>query len=276
MKKIDKNRLHIVYFKIKNENDTKDNNILKTFNFISFFANFDISIETYNIRFLINSDNEYFIKFEINYQSLQSILENLNTLCIINDCHEKIIGIGEIFCQSHLLSETITTTKIETINSYFSIRNQKLETSFFEYTKQSDLFNYLKTHPRNNNNDIFIVENFELILVSESDDLLEIKLNFDNDGNESDESDLSNLSDFVDIDFKVSINGIEELSLNDSMSDTDNDIDDTNNNLKQLKKCFTKIMNMNIASDDDISDISDSDDDMSNICESDDDHIKDY
>lgn len=267
MKKIDKNRLHTVYFKIKNENDVEDHNILKTFNFISFFANFNISIKTYNIKFLINSEDEYFIKFEINYQSLQSILENLNTLCIINDCCEKIIGIGEIFCQTHLLTEMIKTTDIEIINSYFSIRNQKLETCFFEYTKQSDLFNYLKTHPRNNNNDIFIVEKFELILVSEPDDLLEIKLNFDNDGAESDLSDLSDLSDSVDIDFKVSINGIEELSLNDS-----DDNDDNDDNFKKLKKCFTKIMNMNIPSDDDMCDVFDT-------CESedfsDDDHIID-
>jgi hypothetical protein len=293
MKKIDKNRLHTVYFKIKNENGTEDHNILRTFNFISFFANFDISIETYKIKFLINTEDEYFIKFEIKYQSLQSILENLNTLCIFNDCHEKIIGIDEIFCQSHLSSEMIKTTDIQTINSYFSIRNQKLETSFFEYTKQSDLFNYLKIHPRNNNNDIFIVENFELILVSKPDNLLEIKLNFDDDGNESDLSDLSNLSDLsdsVDIDFKVSINGIEELSLNDS--DDSDDSDDNDDNLKQLKKCFTKIMNIRIPSDDDLSESesdddlsesesdddlseSDSDDDLSNICESNDAHIID-
>ena len=65
MKKIDKNRLHTVYFKIKNDDDAEDHHILKTFNFISFFANFDISIETYNIRFLINSEDQYFIKFEI-------------------------------------------------------------------------------------------------------------------------------------------------------------------------------------------------------------------
>jgi len=55
------------------------------------------------------------------------------------------------------------------------------------------------------------------------------------------------------------------------MSDmNDNDTDnDTNNNLKKLKKCFTKIMNISIPSDDDMSDTSESDDDISDICESD-------
>jgi hypothetical protein len=261
MKKIDKNRLHTVYFKIKNENfREEDHNILKTFNFISFFAEFDISIETYNLKFLVNSENEYFIKFEINYQSLQSILEHLNTLCVVNDCGEIVTEIGEIFCQTHLSSEMIKTPDMETINSYFKIRNEKLETSFFEYTKQSDLFNYLKTHPRNNN-DIFKVGNFELILVNESYDLLEIKLNFDEEE--------SDFSDANDIDFKVSINGIEELSLNDSDSD-----DDMNDNIKQLKKCFTKIMNISMLSDDDTDYSDDMGDDMGDDMDDDIDDVK--
>jgi hypothetical protein len=266
MKKIDKKQLHTVYF--KTENNVEDYNILKKINFIKFFDDFDIKIETYSIKFLINSKDEYFIKFEIIYQSLQSILENINSLCIFNDCNEMIEETDKIFCQSHLSSEMIKVTDIKTINNYFKIRNQKLEESYNNYSQQSDLENYLKKHPKNNNNDVFKVCNFELILVSvsESYDLLELKLNFE---------DASDFSDSSDIDFNVSINDIEELSINNSDSedgseddstndsdDIDDDIDDdieNNMNIKELIKCFDTIMNINVQIDGNIDNLDDID-----------------
>ncbi len=266
MKKIDKNQIHTVYFKIKTENNEEDHNILKTYNFINFFADFDIRIETYSIKFLIDSNGEYFMKFEIKYQSLESILEQLNNKCIINDCHEKITETDEIFCLNHSYFELIKANDIETINNYFKIRNQKLEQSYHNYLKQSDLVNYLKKHPRNDNNGQFKVCNFELILTSETDDLLEIKLNLEED---------SDFSDSNDIDFNVSINDIEELSIDDSDSNGDSDGENDDMNIKKLRKCFDNIMSMNISNDNDIEDSddenSDDSDDIENIEDMDDD-----
>lgn len=216
-----KNRLHEVYFKIENENENETHSYYNL-NFVKFFEDFGISIETYNFKVLINLNNEYFIKLEVVYQSLHEILEKINSLCIFENCSSEIIQTGIMFCKNHLESDV----NPEVIGNYFKNRSDKLEQTFFDYSRQSDLFNYLKTHPRNSDNTFkFDNDNIELLLIPERDDLLEIKLNMDDDNDNT---------DCIDAGFTVSITDIDEISINDT-----DDEDDCN-----INKYFSKIVNI--------------------------------
>ncbi len=229
-----KNCLHEVYFKIKN------NELDYDLNFVKFFEDFGISIESYNFKILMNLENEHFIKFEIIYQSLHQILERLNSLCIFENCNNEVIKNGIMFCKNHLESDATP----EVIGNYFKNRSDKLEQTFFDYSRQSDLFNYLKTHPRNSD-DTFKFDNdkYELLLIPERDDLLEIK---------SDKDDDNDNADCIDAGFTVSITDIDEISINDTDDEEDGNIN----------KYFSKIVNIINKIDmnsDDSDDESDSD-----------------
>ena len=234
------NRIRELFFKIiiksnnNNENKIINNNIenyqsyleiLELFDFYAFFKKLNIVIENYSIEFLIDNKGDFYIKFDIYYPSLGSILKYINSQCIYLECNETILNYSDNFCPNHLTNEIITN--FELVNDCFNNKNKELAELYNNYKEQADLYNCLKNKSENNNN-IFKIKNhkikdeelnyfFELIEDKETSQLISINLN-------------TIINDFED-----NIN--DNDNDNDKISDTDSDIDtDTENDLQNLDK----------------------------------------
>ena len=233
------NRIREVIFKIiikSNDNKIIDNNCesyqdylktLELFDFYLFFKELNIVIENYSIEFLINNKDDFYIKLDIYYPSLGSILKYINSQCIFPECNEKILNYSDNFCPNHLTDEIISN--FELVNNCFNNKNKELKELYNNYKEQADLYNCLKNKSVNNDN-IFKIKNhkikeeefdyfFELIedVNDNISQLIEINLNT-----------FKNLNDDL---------NIESDSDSDKISDTDSDIDtETENDLQNLDK----------------------------------------
>jgi hypothetical protein len=207
-KNVEKNRIHIVYFKVllkhnkkntdtKGENDNSYSNsnlrvitsddyekvldIMQTYDFYKFFEHNLIIVESYNIEFLVNPSGEYFIKLELLFPQLGSLLEYKNSTCICPGCDETILSYTDFLCNNHLNSDIINN--FDLINNYFYIRSRELEEIYNSYKNQSNINNYLMEKESQNNESIFALNQLNLKeitcylkLTTEIDDLIEIDL----------------------------------------------------------------------------------------------------
>ncbi len=208
---VEKNRIHIVYFKVllkhnKKKTDTKntdtdgvnDNSnynlrvitsddyekvldIMQTYDFYKFFENNLIIVESYNIEFLVNPTGEYFIKLEILFPQLGSLLEYKNSTCICPGCEETILSYTDFLCNNHLNSDIINN--FDLINNYFYIRSRELEEIYNSYKNQTNINNYLMEKESQNNEGMFALNQLNLKeitcylkLTTEIDNLIEIDL----------------------------------------------------------------------------------------------------
>jgi hypothetical protein len=286
------NRLSEIYFKIKiienTNNDTKKENndienyleLLKKEDLTDFLISLGIFTQSYDINFLVNSNNEYFIKFEILTPSLNDLLNNKNHQCIFPDCYEIIINYRNNFCTEHLEHPNINNYEI--MNQYFDIHSQELKKIFTDYKNQKNLSNFIKSN--NNNIEPIIISyksslkdiiyNFEL--TTDINKLIEIQLtneineldcgiynNFSNSESESD----SELDFDFDLDDELSQNNNKtpttpttpisksEYIHNDKDKDKDSDSDNENNNNDSDSDNYNNYI-------DDLSDCSNSDSDI--------------
>ncbi len=194
---VNKNRIHIVYFKVllkhnKKESDSdiieissddyeKVLDIIQTYDFYKFFENNLIIVENYNIEFLVNPKGEYFIKLELLFPELGSLLEYKNSTCICTGCNEPILSYTDFLCNNHLNSDIIDN--FDQINTYFYIRSKELEEIYNSYKKQTDINNYLIEKETQNDCGMFALNELRLNgvtcylkLSKEIDDLIEIDL----------------------------------------------------------------------------------------------------
>ena len=222
------NRIREVCFKIiiKSNDKIIENDVenyqeylekLELFDFNLFFDELDIVIETYSIIFLIDNDGNFYIKFDIYYPSLGSILKYKNSHCIYHKCDNIILNYSDYFCPTHLTDEIINNFEI--VNSCFYEKNKELEELYNNYNEQSDLVNCLKNKPNYNffkitdnkleqnnlninlNADVKIEYFFEL--KEETAKLIEIDLN----------NDINDINDFNDFIFGDELNSNNKLGL---------------------------------------------------------------
>ncbi len=197
-------RCNKAYFKIIIEQNNNIENTLEKLeleNFNKFFNDLGIFYQTYNISFLSNSNNEYFIKFDILVPSLESILIKKNHQCIFPNCNEIISDYKINFCDNHINHELQDV----------SIFDTELEQIFTNYKLQKNIYNFLKTKYNKTN---FKYDNLYCDLEIVDDTIINKLVNID----------LQN--DMEDINFMLDNMTTSEIDENES--DGINDIEDNN------------------------------------------------
>lgn len=232
------NRIREVIFKIiikSTNNEIIDNNCesyqdylgtLELFDFYLFFKELNIVIENYSVEFLIDDKGDFYIKFDIYYPSLGSILKYINSQCIYLECNETILNYSDNFCPNHLTNEIITN--FELVNNCFNNKNKELKELYNNYKEQANLYNCLKNKSVNNDN-IFKIKNDK---IKEEEFNYFFELIEDVDDNISQLISI-NLNTSKDLNFQDDLNNSDS----DKISDTDSDIDsETENDLQNLDK----------------------------------------
>jgi hypothetical protein len=190
-------------------------------NFNDFFNNLGIFFQTYNISFLSNSMNEYFINFDILVPSLESLLIKKNHQCIFPNCNESIIDYKINFCNNHMNTELTD----------ISVFDKELEQIFTNYKLQKNIYNFLKTQHSNTvfkyNNlccDLEIVENNiinKLVNIDLQNDMDDIDFMLDNiDGSDNELDDCSDMEDINEIE---ETNEIEKTNEMEEKNEMEND-----------------------------------------------------
>ena len=228
------NKIREVFFKIiiksNKNNQVIENDVenyqeylerLELFDFNSFFNNLDIVIETYSINFLIDNNGNFYIKFDIYYPSIGSILKYKNSHCIYHECENIILNYSDYFCPIHLTDEIMNN--FEVVNSCFYQKNKELEELYNNYNEQSDLLNCLKNKPNYNlfkitnnkleDNDLNECIEYFFELIEETSKLIEIDLN----------------NDIDDLTFEDELNSHNSNSNSDIDTDTENDLQNLDN-----------------------------------------------
>ncbi len=277
-------KISSIFFKIeikaKNNEKEKQNEIekekekylenLKVEDLTLFLVNLGFYIQSYDINFLVNNNNDYFIKFEILIPSLNDLLNNKNHQCIFPNCNEIILNYRTNFCTEHLESPDINN--IELINQYFELHSKELKQIFKDYKNQKNLSTFLKTkynniepilitYPSNNIPDI--IYSFEL--TTDINKLIEIELS--NEINELDCMIYTNFSESdSDSDSNFNFDSDEDI-LNEKENEKENENENENKeiqsspNTMNTTTTLTKYDNDNNDSDSDINYFSNDDDD---------------
>jgi hypothetical protein len=130
---------------------------------------------------LVNPAGEYFIKFELLFPQLSSLLEYKNSTCICPGCEETILSYTDFLCNNHLNSDIINN--FDLINNYFYIRSRELEEIYNSYKNQTNINNYLTEKESQHNEGMFALNELNLKeitcylkLTTEIDNLIEIDL----------------------------------------------------------------------------------------------------
>jgi hypothetical protein len=180
-------RINEIYFKIKinQSNESLDVDylldLIQKENWEYFFINLGIFIQSYNLVFLVNNSNDYFVKFEILVPSLRTLLTNKNHQCIFPECNEIILNYKTNFCTEHLESPEINNVQLMT--EYFDKHSQELKDIYKNYKEQYNLYNFFSNKLKNNKKSFDInLENknikcrCQLELINDTSKLIEIEL----------------------------------------------------------------------------------------------------
>ena len=180
-------RINEIYFKIKLNLEDVDIDMDYLLDLIQkedwepFLINLGIFIQSYNLVFLVNNSNEYFIKFQILVPSLQTLLTNKNHQCIFPDCNEIILNYKTSFCTEHLENQEINNVQLMT--QYFDQHSQQLKDIYKHYKDQYNLYKFLTTNLKKNKKMFDININLEnknikchLELINDTSKLIEIEL----------------------------------------------------------------------------------------------------
>lgn len=147
-----KNNIKNVYFKLKlvhhDEKSTKLTNdeieaylteIYKTD--LSIFLNqYEIFYNSYNISFMIDNSNNYYLKFQIIPPGLNDLLINKNYQCIYQNCYEMILNIKGSFCPSH--TEMLQQLNPTQYDKLLKNHSDDLKKIYETFTAQNNLYNY--------------------------------------------------------------------------------------------------------------------------------------
>lgn len=193
-------------FKINKNDDIDIEKLLEKLeldNFNDFFNDLGIFFQTYNISFLSNSNNEYFIYFDILVPSLESLLIKKNHQCIFPNCNESIMDYKKNFCDNHLNSELQDV----------SIFDKELEQIFTNYKLQKNIYNFLKSKY---NNTIFKYNNLSCDLEIVNNNIINKLTNIDL------QNDMDDINFMLD---NMNDEDEDELQENDSEIDDDSESD---------------------------------------------------
>ncbi len=239
---------------INDKNNIDIENLLEKLeleNFNDFFSSLGIFFQTYNISFLSNSKNEYFINFDILVPSLESLLIKKNHQCIFPNCNESIIDYKMNFCDNHMNS------KLEDI----SVFDKELEQIFTNYKLQKNIYNFLKTQHNNtifkydkmdcdleifDNNIINKLINFDL--QNDMDDINFMLDNMNTSEKDEDEDEYSDIEDYTQIDkneLKETID-IENETIEDESEYEISDIEDEELDPTELKLLLNHLQLFNL------------------------------
>jgi hypothetical protein len=234
-------RINKIYFKITSELNDIDYllDLIQKEDWSPFFINLGVFIQSYNLVFLVNNSNDYFVKFEILVPSLQTLLSNKNHQCIFPDCNEIILNYRTNFCNEHLESQDINNVQLMT--KYFDEHSNQLKLIYKNYKEQYNLYNFLLIRLKKKDTKSFNIslENqnikcrFELI--NDTSKLIEIELtnnineldclilnNNDNDNETSIESKKP-------YDFYLDIEELNKIQLDEELeAQVENELEDNN------------------------------------------------
>lgn len=190
---------------------------LENFNF--FFNKLGIFYQTYNISFLSNSMNEYFIHFDILVPSLESLLIKKNHQCIYHNCNESIADYKMNFCNNHINHE------LEDI----SIFDKELEQIFTNYKLQKNIYNFLKSH---HNNTIFKYDNLYCDLEIVNNNIINKLVNIDL---QNDMDDINFMLEHMNTSDNELEEELEEEQLDNNEKEIDNELEESENDEKEIE-----------------------------------------
>jgi hypothetical protein len=224
-------RINEIYFKIKinSKDEDQDENVdmdylldlIQKKDWQTFFINLGIFIQSYNLVFLVDNSNDYFVKFQILVPSLQTLLTNKNHQCVFPDCNEIILNYRTNFCTEHLESNEINNAPLMT--EYFDKHSQELKDIYKNYKEQYNLYNFLSKKLKINKKSFDInLENknikcnCQLELINDTSKLIEIELT-----NNINDLDCLILNDDIyyehekPYDFQIDIDDLNKIQLDD-------------------------------------------------------------
>jgi hypothetical protein len=247
-------RINEIYFKINQNNNNQNNDnqnlelldidilldLIQKEDWQSFFISLGIFIQSYNLVFLVNNSDDYFVKFQILAPSLQTLLNNKNHQCIFPDCNEIILNYKTNFCPEHLESQDINNVQL--MAQYFDEHSKQLKDIYKNYKEQYNLYNFLLNKLKKPNKNTLCINitignntKFQFELINDTSQLLEIELT-----NRLNELDCLILNDTYTepekpYDFPIDIEDFTKIEL-DLMDDEEEDTEDTENTEEKEEK----------------------------------------
>jgi hypothetical protein len=231
-----KNNMKNVFFKLnlshhdkitKLTNDEIENYLVEIYktDLSSFLNQYEIFYNSYNVSFMIDNSNNYYLKVQIITPGLNDLLTNKNYQCIYPNCYEMILNIKGSFCPSH----TEITQQLNSLQYDKLLKNHAadLKKIYDTFTSQNNLYNYfinfkginitdfIKNNSTENSHDI----QCSLEVIKKTDNMIDIDIPLDFHEN---------------LYFKFINNTL--LNHNHHMSDSDDEssFNDTNDNLDDL------------------------------------------
>ena len=199
-------RINKIYFKITSELNDIDYllDLIQKEDWNPFLINRGVFVQSYNLVFLVNNSNDYFVKFEILVPSLQTLLSNKNHQCIFPDCNEIILNYRTNFCNEHLESQDINNVQLMT--KYFDDHSNQLKLIYKNYKEQYNLYNFLLIRLKKKDK-----KSFNISLENQN-----IKCRFEL---------INDTSKLIEIELTNNINELDCLILNNNDSDTETSIE---------------------------------------------------
>lgn len=216
--------IHNVYFKILFkpketsqvfENNIKNNiekylTILEKEDLIPFLNNLGLFVQSYDIKFLTNNLDQYFLKVEILQPSFKRLIQNRTIECMVPNCNDIIVNKNYNLCVNHLDDSLINNSQLMT--TYFNQHIQKTKEIYNNYNNQKDIYSFLVNKYQDNIDFMYLSENFKNINC-----ILEL-FKYDDKG--------LNKTKLIEIELSYKVNKLKFKTLyNDTHSDSDSDSD---------------------------------------------------
>jgi hypothetical protein len=220
--------IHNVYFRIlfkpkessqifeKNieKNIEKYLTVLEKEDLTRFLNNLGLFVQSYDIKFLTNNLDQYFLKVEILQPSFKRLIQNRSIECIFPNCNDITDNKNYNLCEKHLDDSIINNYEIMT--QYLNEHIKKTKEIYNNYNNQKDIYSFLLNKHQDNIYFSYLSENFKNISC-----VLELV--------KYDANDSSNKEKLVEIELAYKVNKLKLKTLfNDPNTDADSDSSDSN------------------------------------------------
>ena len=239
--------INSLYFKInffcKKTNQNITENIdkylasLEKEDFKDFLNNLGLFIQSYNISFMTNSTNQYFLKIEILQPSLKRLIQNRSIECIYPDCDDIILNKKYNLCEQHLNDSIINDVSL--INSYLDQHIKKTKEIYNNYSNQKNIFLFLKNKYQHNSSFVYLSDSFRNINC-----ILEL-LNYDDMNNINNDNNLIE----IELPYKFDKRKINYHNVNDNDNDNDNDDVDYDSSSSESESESVSVLDSNIKNE---------------------------
>ena len=234
--------INSLYFKInfcsKKTNETITENIdkylasLEKEDFKDFLNNLGLFIQSYNISFMTNSTNQYFLKIEILQPSLKRLIQNRSIECIYPDCDDIILNKKYNLCEQHLNDSIINDVSL--INSYLDQHIKKTKEIYNNYSNQKNIFLFLKNKYQNHSSFVYLSDSFrnvncilellnydDMNNINNDNNLIEIELPYKFDKRKINVKNVNNVNDVND----DACYGDDDVDYDSSSSESESELD---------------------------------------------------